>query len=644
MDQRTLIQLLLVLLLSFSLTVAAGPREEEETEELPGTEPPVPPYTEEVEVVAQAPDGVAAPPLASLFVIERETIETVGDYDLAKPFLYTTGAYVSTGSKNESDLRIRGLDSGKIALLYDGIPIYEPYFGSFDLNSIAAEGVESVKIAKGTTSVLYGPNVLGGAVNVLTRRPDADTVSAVTSYGSFGDTGLAATGTLRRERLGLLGSVSYNSIDDFEYKDDAGDRVTRPNSDYETRNVTGKLYYNPSGGSSEIMAEAGYVTSEYGLPWATEIYRARYWRFSDWDRYLLNVGGSFPLAGRGYVKARGYYVKHHNVLDAYASEDLTELSWQSTFNNYSYGASLSGSMLAGQRNEIKFSAHAKSDQARTQDDVGTEWQKFSQRTFSLGAEEHFRLNDRWLLMAGVSADRLDKEEGYDKTAVNPIAGFRYSPGKQLTLSGTFSQKSRFPTMKDLYSSTSGNPDLREERSTNWEVGFAYERGFGITGAVFYNSIDDLIQSIRMPDGWRVPTNVGRARIAGFELGLRKDLGKLKMSVNYTFLDSEDRDTGQPLPLVPRSQINYILDIRPRRDWTVSFWAAGAMDIETLYDDEVLAVPDYVTANLGLARRFDAFELSARVENLSDASYVTEPGFPMPGRTFRLALRLKMGRS
>jgi hypothetical protein len=32
-----------------------------------------------------------------------------------------------------------------------------------------------------------------------------------------------------------------------------------------------------------------------------------------------------------------------------------------------------------------------------------------------------------------------------------------------------------------------------------------------------------------------------------------------------------------------------------------------------------------------------------VENLLDASYVTEPGFPMPARTFRVALRLRYQR-
>ncbi len=337
--------------------------------------------------------------------MEKETIEKVSDYNLTKSFSYTTGTYVSTGAKNEAGLQIRGMGSNKIALLYDGIPIYEPYFGSFDLNSIVATEVESVKIQKGATSVLYGPNVMGGAVNVLTKRPDTDSASVFCPTVVSTTSVLPPRGPPDAEISDSLGSFSYNRTDDFDYINDDGEHVTRTNSDYDTKNLTGKLYYYP-GESSEIMAEAGYVTSEYGIPWATEIYRPRFWRFSDWDRYLFNVGGTFPLADRGYLKARGYYVKHHNVLDAYKTEELEELDWKSTFNNHSYGTFLLGSVLLDMRNELKFSANAKSDHAKTQDDIGAEWEQFSQQTLSFGAEDHFSLTDQWVLMAGASLDHL----------------------------------------------------------------------------------------------------------------------------------------------------------------------------------------------------------------------------------------------
>jgi iron complex outermembrane receptor protein len=601
-----------------------------------------PSYTEEVEVTATAAGSTLPTSSPSVVVVDKATIEKVSDYNLAKTFSYSAGTYVSSGSKNETSLQIRGLSSSKVALLYDGIPVYEPYFGSFDLNSFVAEEVESVKLLKGTTSVLYGPNVMGGAVNVLTRRPDPRSATATTSYGSFDDFGAAATGTATSGPFGFLGSFTHHRVDDFSYQDASGEERTRANSDYETTNLTGKFYYSPSE-SSELMAELGYVTSEYGMPWATERYRHRYWRFPDWDRYLANVGGTFPLSDRGYLKARGYYVKHHNVLDAFTNESLEDLSWRSTFDNSSYGAFLLGSVLLDDRNELKFSANLKSDHAETQDDIGEPWERFSQQTLSFGAEDHLDLNDRWALMGGVSIDHLNKQEGNNKTAVNPLVGVRFSPSEAVNLSATFSRKSRFPTLKDLYSSSAGNPDLREERGNNLELGFDYQGPVGLTGAVFYNRFRDLIQSIRNPDGFRVPSNVGGARIAGFELGCRKKTDSWLLSGNYTYLNSKDLDTDLQLPLVPASQVNLMVDYLPRPDWKLSFWGTGALGISTRLDEETLDIPDYFVANAGVAKTFDIFELSLRTENLLNASYVTEPGYPMPARSWRVALRVSYGR-
>ncbi|MBN2430655.1 MAG: TonB-dependent receptor [Acidobacteria bacterium] len=637
----TFVRFVIPVLILFNMipSCLAAEKAKEKDHAVASGEKPVVHITEEVEVVAKAPE---AAPISAVATVDRAKIEVVAHKDLAQALAYASGTYVSTGTKRESTLQIRGLSSQKIVLLYDGIPIYEPYFGSFDLNTLIAEEVESIKVVKGMTSVLYGPNVLGGAVNVITRRPDADTFRFTSTYGSFDEVQVAATGTARRGPFGFLGSFSYNRVDDFDYTNTNGDHLRRANTDYDTKNFTGKFYYYP-GESSELMAEFGYITSEYGLPWAIEHYRERYWRFSDWDRWLFNVGGTFPLGELGYFKARGYYVKHHNVLDAYTSAELDEKEWLSTFNNYSYGVFALGSVLLNPRNELKFSFNAKSDHARTQDDLDEPWEEFSQNTVAVGVEDHFALTRQISLVAGVSVDYLNKEAGNNKTAWNPLGGIRFAPAEDLHVSFSVSQKSRFPTMKDLYSSTAGNPDLREERGTNYELGFGYDHGFRITGAVFTNRVRDLIEGVRMPEGWRVAVNIGRARITGFEVGIARDWAAVQFSANYTYLNTKNLDTGLDLPLVPESQFNVMVNVTHWRHWRFSLWGI-AMD-ESFADNqgERLRVPAYMIANAGVTRRFEYFDLFAKVENLLDADYVTEPGFPMKSRTFRVGLRLHVDR-
>lgn len=592
-------------------------------------------FTEEVEVTAEAPK---AHPVSATVDISFVKIGSIAPRDLSQVMNYASGTYVSVGNKNEFSLKIRGLDTQKIALLYDGIPIYEPYFGSFDLKTVMTEDVEDVKIVKGAASVLYGPNVLGGAVNVITRRPEQDSLHLDGAYGSFDAVDLGATGTVRRGDFGFVGSFAFNRSNEWDYVNSAGDHVQRDNSDIRRENADGKFYYFPND-SSEFMAEVSYYNSEYGMPAATEIFRARYWRFPDWDRWLVALGGSFPLSGNAQMKVRGYYVRYHNVLDSFTDPAMQNREWRSTFSNYSYGVYAVGSWLVDPRNELKFSLNLKSDHARQQDDVDDPWYGYSESTYSAGIEDHFTLTRQWTLVGGVSVDYLNKDEnGNDKTAVNPLAGVRFAATDDLSLYGSFSQKSRFPNMRALYGSIGGNPDLQDERGTNYELGAEWGRVVTLHGAVFYNQVHDLIQSIRLPNGYNTYINIGRAHIGGFELSAEKSLEWLRISGNYTYLDAQNEDADAPLPLVPKSQGNAVIDILPASNWRISLWGIAASRSQTTNRNQVVYAAGYFVANAAVARKFQDFELYAQAENLLDKGYVTEPGYPMPCRTFKVGLR------
>lgn len=81
--------------------------------------------------------------------------------DVAK---FTPGVYVnqSYGNRNEKTISIRGFKSTQVPVYIDGIPIYVPYDGNMDLNRFVTGDLSKVMISKGASSVLYGPNALGG--------------------------------------------------------------------------------------------------------------------------------------------------------------------------------------------------------------------------------------------------------------------------------------------------------------------------------------------------------------------------------------------------------------------------------------------------------------------------------------------------
>ncbi len=618
------------MLILSSAAFSQGKKEQEEKEKQKV-------IVEEIVVEAELPAGL---PISSTSSIRREKIEALAPRDLSEVLSFTSGTFVSSGSKNESQMKIRGFESQRIALLYDGIPVYEPFFNSFDLKTLTSEEVASIKVVKGASSVLYGPNALGGVVNIITRRPEPPSFSLKAIYDSHDSFSLSSSGAVSWRRLSFAGFASFDKSEGFRWKADR-ETVLRENSDYDRQNITGKVYFYPGRGS-EILFEAAHYRSEFGIPAATgDFYIPRYWRFKSWSRFLVNLGGLFPLGKTGNLKFRTYLVRHDNVLDSFLTPDMNELLWESTYRNASSGAFLLGSIAYAAPSELEFSLNFRNDRVRIQDDRGEEWSEYEHQTLSLGMENHLRLSPQWKLVGGLSVDHLEKSAGEDKTSLNPILGLKFNPSTYVDLHATFSRKSRFPSMKALYSAQTGNPDLRDERGRSYELGLRYEKDFLLAAALFHNRVEDLINPVRLPDGSSANLNVGRARISGFEFEGEKRFGGLSLSVNYTFLEGKNEDEDRPLDLVPRSQLNFVLGFSASFEFTLWGLAVGRSEMKIF--NEVVEVPAYLVLHAVLSRSFSTFTVFVRVENLLDRAYATEPGYPMKARTIAAGLRFNLGK-
>jgi len=75
-------------------------------------------------------------------------------------------------ARGQAGVIIRGFDTRQVGVYLDGIPIYVPFDGFVDLNRFLTSDLAGVEIAKGYSSPLLGPNGLGGAVNLVTRKPE----------------------------------------------------------------------------------------------------------------------------------------------------------------------------------------------------------------------------------------------------------------------------------------------------------------------------------------------------------------------------------------------------------------------------------------------------------------------------------------
>jgi len=626
--------LILTLLLSFCLIFPLVGAEDEDAKAKDKEEEKLPVIIEEVEVTAQIP---AQQPISTVSLIETPILEKMTPKHLGEVMNYTTGTYVTEGGKGESSIMIRGISKNRITLMYDGIPIAEPYFNSFDLKTFSSSGIDGIKVIKGAGSVLYGPNTLGGIINVVTHRPTRPFLSINANLAGEDTYFVSGSAGYASNRFSVFTNAAWDQSDGFRWNDN-GERTLRDGSDYDRKNFTSKFYFYPNK-ESEVMAEVVYYTAQYGIPAALDYFKPRFWHFKDWDRLQLNLGGVFPFLNQGTLKTRFYYIYHYNVLDAYRDDTYQELSWESTYKNRSYGAFVMGQMPVFKNNELRFSVNLNRYRMRQQGDIGEEWEKYNRDVYSLGIEDHLNISPQWKLIAGASIDYLKKHSGETKTTLNPILGIRFSPHQWLSFHLSMARKSRFPSMRSLYSSRDGNPDLRDEIGQFVELGFTYKRSISFSGAVFYNYFEDMIQTYRGLDGYKTYQNVGRAEIVGFELEAHKKIGVFDMNLNYTYLDARDKDTDSPLDYNPKSQLNMILNIGAIKGFSFSLWGVVVSESEVKMGNappfEVLEVPGYATFHARLEKQIGLVTLYVKGENLLDKEYYTEPGYPMKARTFSL---------
>jgi outer membrane cobalamin receptor len=130
-------------------------------------------------------------------------------------------------------------------------------------------------------------------------------------------------------------------------------------------------------------------------------------------------------------------------------------------------------------------------------------------------------------------------------------------------------------------------------------------------------------------------NIARARVAGVDLGLNAELvpRAVEIQATYLLLDTEDRDTGQPLPYRSRHNLTGTLTL-----------LGGLAGVDVRFRtriEEVLAFPldergDVTVVDLRAGYRVWSVLWQARVANLFNRFYVDvqerNPGAP---RTFVL---------
>lgn len=123
------------------------------------------------------------------------------------------------GTGQYTTASIRGSSPSQVNIYIDGVPYNTSSEAATDLSTIPMSNVERVEVYRGTTPARFSGAPLGGAINIVTKRPDQARASASAGVRSFG--GRQASGSVVAPLLGgslMFGVDGEKSDGDFKYK------------------------------------------------------------------------------------------------------------------------------------------------------------------------------------------------------------------------------------------------------------------------------------------------------------------------------------------------------------------------------------------------------------------------------------------
>jgi outer membrane cobalamin receptor len=249
----------------------------------------------------------------------------------------------------------------------------------------------------------------------------------------------------------------------------------------------------------------------------------------------------------------------------------------------------------------------------------------------------------------------------DRTEWTPSAFLSYQPfaGKDFTVRAFYKRIFRMPTFNDLYYTMIGNTSLKPEFTNQYNLGFAYSKGFSgsvlqrISAKVdgYFNKVENKI--IAAPNGsmfrWTM-LNLGEVEILGTDINLQADLlfgnVKIRPLLSYTFQrardfsDREESYFGHQIPYTPWHSGSFSL-MSDYKDWNFnySFIYVGERYDVNQNNIQYNYIQPWYTHDLSVQRKIKwkehQFKASFEVNNIFNQYYDVVLNYPMPGRTFKL---------
>jgi len=562
----------------------------------------------------------------SVSQVSRKDIENSGQINILPalntyvPGIFVTernvlGFGVSTGGSGAVSMRgVSGSPNTEILMLIDGHPQYQGIFGHPLADAYVASDVEKVEVIRGSASILYGSNAMGGAINIITKkqREDGLKINLGAAFGSFDTQKYYGTIGYKKDQLSVFASVNHDQTDGI-----------RANTDFNITNGYTKVGYVLS---KHLELTADFSIAKFNGNDNGSIYAAP----APFNIDITRGKTSVSLENKN-DKLEGAFKLYHN----FGTHDLSD-GFHSTDHNSGLMFYQTLKLFTG--NTITVGTDIKQyggkvNQTAVKDSLITVNES------AVYAYAQQALLDNVSLSAGL---RLEHNSKYG-TELIPFAGLTYNPSLYTTIKTSVSKGFRSPTIMEMYL-YAPNPDLKPERMMNYEVSWlqsALENRLQFDFTAYLIKGTNLIEVTPGVPPVMTRKNLGAFTNKGLEFSAKYFLTKnLYLNVNYSYLNLE-----KPVLAAPRQQFNINVN------YTYKIWTLNVSSqyIEKLYTSIVTSQNQLITKTLNYnllnarlsAKPIKSLELFVAGNNLLNQKYEINYGYPMPGIYFNTGFNVRL---
>lgn len=605
---------------------------------------------------------------ASVSILTNRDIDRSQDIAISDSLARLPGVTVTRngGPGGFTGVRIRGADAAQTLVVIDGIRVQDPSSpsGGFDFGSLLSAGIERIEVMRGSNSLAWGSDAIGGvvAINTVGSTPQRGTLLSGEG-GSYASSRISGRTSQRLGRVAIgLGaglattdgiSSAANGTEADGFRQAAGNaRVSISLGEKTVVNVSiiyaiSRLQLDGFAAPTFAFGDTDEYQKSQEIYASTEIVHSLSTGFGDITQRLTLSGADIN---------RDTFDTSGSVEPSFAARGRSE--------RIAYQADWAGS-ISGRNDAIRLVLGA--DHEITRAFTGGAFSSDYRVTGITGGYVALVIKPTATLQVGGGV-RHDNHRDFGGNTVFSANTVWQTPVDDLSVRASFAEGFKAPTLFQLSENPGafGNPALDPERSRSYDLGLRYSvpsSDLSVEISLFRRDSRNLIdfvscQGVSAPDicatgnrPFGTYANVDQARAEGIEFHAAiRPVNRLDLDITYALIATEDRSltsatAGNELPRRPRnvgtvtSTYRFGLIDKPGSG-TI---AAEVRYVGASFDDSgnFVGLDDYALVALRAALVLtQQFELFGRVENLFDARYENVAGYGTYGRTGSIGIRVR----